>query len=187
MDKQEIRRILGSRPQRVIAPGQLTPAAVLLPLAFDGRDDRVFFIQRSTRVLYHKGQVSFPGGGREKSDADLLATALRESDEEIGLRPGDVQVLGRLDDQATVSGFVITPWVGTFPWPYAFRRQETEVDEVFSLPLAHLMDDRLCRQGENIDPNATAPGYSFECQGRHIWGATARILKQFLDALRVGG
>jgi len=187
MDKQAIRHILGNRPRVALNPGNLTPAAVLLPLAFDGRDDRLVFIKRTTNVLYHKGQVAFPGGGHEKSDPDLMTTALRESAEEIGLKPGDVEILGRLDDQATTSGFLITPWVGAFPWPYQFRLQSFEVEEVFDLPLSHLMDNRLCRQGEDIAPNQTAPGYSFECQGRYIWGATARILRQFLDALRTGG
>jgi len=188
MDRRIIRQILENRPRVTLPPGGLVPAAVLLPLAFDGREGRLVFIRRSTKVLYHKGQVAFPGGGREKCDPDLMSTALRESEEEIGLRPGDVEVLGRLDDQATVSGFLITPWVGALNWPYAFKPQASEVDEVFNLPLAYLLDGRLCRSGDTLDPaKQTAPGYSFECQGRYIWGATARILKQFLDLLNNGG
>jgi len=187
MDRQAVKLVLGNRDRRVIFPHHLKPAAVLIPLAFDGREDRIFFIRRSVNVLYHKGQVAFPGGGREQHDADLLATALRESEEEIGLRRGDVEVLGQLDDQETVSGFVITPWVGFFPWPYDLKPHAFEVDEVFDLPLAHLSDDRHCRRKENINPNETAPGYSFECQGRYIWGATARILRQFLELLRAAG
>jgi 8-oxo-dGTP pyrophosphatase MutT (NUDIX family) len=188
MDRPSIKRILDNRTRLVIPPGNLKQAAVLLPLAFDGSADHIFFIQRSHDVLYHKGQVSFPGGGVEKCDADLLSTALRESDEEIGLKPEDVEVLGRLDDQVTVSGFVITPWVGAFPLPYTFKLCDFEVKEVFSLPVPHLLDSRLCRQGENLlRENKTAPGYAFDCQGRFIWGATARILKQFLELVRAAG
>lgn len=130
----------------------------------------------------HKGQISFPGGAYEDGDGALLKTALRESDEEIGLAPEAVEVLGELDDMPTIgSTYLISPFVGIIPWPYPFKIDPFEVDGLIEVPLAWLMDKGNIRQaGETIngEPMTT---FFYHYQGDVIWGASARILHQFLE------
>ena len=135
-------------------------------------------------MVHHKGQISFPGGTFEEEDERLLETALRESDEEIGLAPGDVDVLGALDDTVTVtSGYVISPFVALVPWPYRFTANQEEVAEIFEVPIPALLDDGCQHQGTEIRDGETVPAYTYHYQGRVIWGATAGILHQFLGIL----
>ena len=133
-------------------------------------------------VRDHKGQISFPGGAFDEEDRTLLGTALRESAEEIGLAPRDVEILGELDDTATVtSGYIITPFVGLIPWPYKFRANEEEIEELIEVPISALLNsNNQCHEPEVINGEAVT-SYSYHYQGRVIWGATARILHQFLD------
>ena len=115
---------------------------MLVPI-FRHPDDgewHVVFTRRTETVDSHKGQVSFPGGRSDPHDADRVATALREAHEEIGLAPGDVQVIGTLDELLTVSQYRVTPIVGLIPWPYPFRLSPGEVAEVFDVPFAWLAD-----------------------------------------------
>lgn len=182
MDKKDIKAILASYHKRRMVRPDLTPAAVLMPIHCDTADCRIVFAQRSQNVLYHKGQNAFPGGRHELADRDLLATALRESQEEIGLNPADVEVLGELDDQVTTSGFVISPFVGAIPHPYRFVAHRGEVDDIFDVPLSVFLADRNWREEQPEDGDA-APTYYVDYRGRTIWGATARILKQFVRLL----
>jgi 8-oxo-dGTP pyrophosphatase MutT (NUDIX family) len=142
--------------------------------------------KRSELVASHKGEISFPGGAFEVQDSDLVATALREAEEEIGLLATDVHVIGRLDDIITVSDFHVTAYVGEVDLacsPYTWCFQEAEVACVLEVPLAHLLDGAnlaefpLARNGETV----MRPGYRF---GEHfIWGATGRMLGNFLDVV----
>jgi 8-oxo-dGTP pyrophosphatase MutT (NUDIX family) len=126
-------------------------------------------------VDFHKGQVCFPGGTWELSDSSLLRTALREAQEEIGLRAEDAEILGELDDICTLtSNYVISPFVAMIPFPYSFEIDTKEIREVFAVPLSFLMDESNFRQ----------ESYSYEYGGHLIWGATARILRQLIDLLR---
>lgn len=163
----------------------LIPSAVLLPV-FQANDRyHVLFIKRSQTVAHHKGEISFPGGVVDPEDPSWLHTALRECNEEIGVAPEDVQVLGRLDDMETVStGFVIAPFVGLIPYPYDFRINADEITMLVIVPLETLVavnpeGDPTADPEENRRP---APVFSIE--GHVIWGATARILVQFLDVIR---
>jgi len=125
------------------APGaDLKCAAVLLPLLRLGDEWRLLYTRRTERVETHKGQVSFPGGVCDPGEEQPEQTALRESEEEIGLRPLDVRVLGRLSPLVTITSFRVSPIVGVIPWPYAFRVGNAEVARVFTMPLSWLADQR---------------------------------------------
>ena len=158
------------------------PAAVLLPLYEEEGHHNLLFIQRSNRVHDHKGQISFPGGAWEDEDETMQATALREAFEEVGLAEGDVEVLGALDEIVTIgSNYLISPFVGVFPWPYNLRIDRWESDEAFGVPLAALLDPTCLREGRDVLDGRPIASYFYHYQDRVIWGATARILHQFLD------
>ena len=130
----------------------------------------------------HKGQVSFPGGARHEGDGTLLDTALRECTEEIGLAPSDVEILGELDDTVTaVTNYIVTPFVGIIPWPYQFKVDGWEVEEIIEVPISALMDKDCLRQKTEVIRGQRVTSYFYHYRGRVIWGATARILHQFLD------
>ncbi len=162
------------------------PAAVLLPLYLEDGRYHLLFIQRSDRVRDHKGQISFPGGAWETEDATMQATALREAREEVGLAESDVEVLGALDEIVTIgSNYLISPFVGVFPWPYDLRIDLRESDEAFGVPLAALLDPACLREGRDVLDGQPIPSYAYHYENRVIWGATARILHQFLDIVKV--
>ena len=173
--KQKIEEILRHYRKREIPDENLIPSAVLLPLFHYQEQYHVLFTERSEEVNAHKGQVCFPGGTYQLSDSSLLQTALREVEEEIDLKAEDVEILGELDDIRTITtDYIISPFVGFIPYPYPFKADYREIKEIFSVPLLTLMDETKFRQ------------YSYEHEGHIIWGATARILKQFTELLRSG-
>ncbi len=180
--EKEIAKRLASRKLKQIKNEKLVPSAVLLLLVEKDGQYHVLFTRRSLKVEHHKGEISFPGGTVHPDDSDLLETALREGAEEIGLAPGDVMILGRLDDILTVStGFIITPYVGIVPYPYAFQINKDEVAELIFVPLGALVRDGCMKASEVTQEGKAITTYAFDYQGDMIWGATARILKQFLD------
>ena len=127
----------------------------------------------------HKGEISFPGGARDEGDKTLLDTALRESAEEIGLAPDRVEILGELDDEVSVkTNYIITPFVGLIPWPYQFKVDGVETEEIIEAPILVLQDKGYSHQ--EIRDGKTVTLYFYNYQGRVIWGATARILNKFL-------
>ncbi|MFC1953672.1 NUDIX hydrolase [Chloroflexota bacterium] len=160
----------------------MIPSAVLLPIFVKEMEYHLIFTRRTNKVKVHKGQISFPGGAYENEDAGLLDTALRESAEEIGLEPSDVELLGEMDDISTInSGFAISPFVGFIPWPYEFRLDPWEVDSLIKIPIPALLSPD-CRHRESQDIWGEAiPSFSYHYQDDIIWGASARILYQFLD------
>ena len=173
--KQQIAKILRRHKKKKITGENLRASAVLIPLFYDQGQYHVLFTERSDEVNFHKGQVCFPGGTREPSDASLLQTALRESEEEIALKAKNVEILGELDDSLTLtSNYVISPFVALIPYPYPLKADGREIREIFSVPLSFLMDETNFRQDS----------YTYEYEGHIIWGATARILKQFIDLLK---
>ncbi len=158
--------------------------AVLLALMPGTGDYEVLFTLRSDDLPSHKGQVSFPGGKMHDEDIDLLETALREANEEVGITPGDVDVLGCLDDVSTMAGqFVITPFVGLLPSDYEFTPNPSEVTDIFTLSISDLGDPR-----HRITENRRFDGVDYEISmitaGPHgIWGATHRITENFLECI----
>jgi len=173
--KQQIEEVLRHRKKKEITSEDLRASAVLIPLFYSQGQYHILFTERSDEVNFHKGQVCFPGGTREPSDSCLLQTALREAEEEIGLRVNDVEILGELDDSITLtSNYVISPFVASIPYPYPFKADSREIREIFPVPLLFLMDEA----------NFKEDSYEYEYEGHIIWGATARILKQFIDLLK---
>jgi 8-oxo-dGTP pyrophosphatase MutT (NUDIX family) len=133
------------------APG-LIPAAVMLLLYERDGEEHLLFQVRSQLVEHHKGEISLPGGARDPEDESLLATALRETHEEIGVAPEHIEVFGRIDDFTTRTNFVMAPYVGasTAPAPYPFQAATLEVDQLLEVPLAHLLSP--VKAEESIDP-----------------------------------
>jgi 8-oxo-dGTP pyrophosphatase MutT (NUDIX family) len=181
-----LRSILTQRVPMILPPDATRrQAAVLLPLFRNDSAYHMVFTKRTETLKHHKGQVSFPGGSFEPSDGDLLTTALRESDEEVGIRPEHVSILGRLDDLPTFStSFTISPFVGLIPYPYPFRPNPLEVAIVFDAPLSALADPTVRhRYIRARDDGATIEDYEFHVDGHVIWGATARIIHHFLSII----
>lgn len=175
------RRALRDRAPSVADGHSMSPAAVLLPLYRVNGDMCVVLQKRSDTVEHHKGEISFPGGMVDAADSSLLETALREADEEMGIDPADVDVLGRLDDTPTISGFMISTYVGVLPSPYEFTPSEREVAEVVTAPLSALYDANARRSEARLKEGAVHTMPVFAHDGHVIFGATARILDQFLS------
>jgi 8-oxo-dGTP pyrophosphatase MutT (NUDIX family) len=184
--KDQLKELLKHRRKRHIKNSDRVPSAVLVPLYQGEGQYHIVFIKRTQTVKEHKGQISFPGGSRESSDKTLLDTALRESQEEIGLRPEDIEVIGELDDEiTTTSNYIVTPFVATIPWPYGFTMNRDEVDEILEIPVTALMsEDCLKPDIETLDGGIVVDSYNYHYNGRLIWGATARILNKFLGILK---
>jgi len=179
----QITTVLSSRKRRVIEHPPFSHAAVLVPLFKKGEDCHLLFTKRSDQVKYHKGEISFPGGVVDEEDLELINTALREAHEEVGLKKSDVQIIGILDDIVTVTGFIVTPIVGLFPYPYPFKVSEVEIAELIEVPLSSLIREESFSEKEIIRGGQKEVVYAYEYEKHIIWGATARILKQFLDLI----
>jgi 8-oxo-dGTP pyrophosphatase MutT (NUDIX family) len=180
--RERVKEILSRRQRHTVVRADLKPSAVLVPISERDGDCYIILTKRSEDVEHHKGQVSFPGGAYDEEDGDLETTALREAFEETGIRPGDVEILGMLDDQATLtSNFAITPFVGTIPYPYEFTVSRKEVEELIEAPVASLLDPScFSPQTPDSDGKLYPWGY-YRYGGHNITGITARILKQLLD------
>jgi 8-oxo-dGTP pyrophosphatase MutT (NUDIX family) len=173
---------------RLFDPGvEPRPASVLVPLVVRDSGVHVLLTQRTAHLTDHAGQISFPGGRVEEGDADAIATALRESEEEIGLPSRVVDVLGRLPEYRTVTGYRVTPVVALIERPFTLRLDTFEVSEAFEVPLAFLMDPanherRLYRYA---DIARTFYAMPYQAARRYfIWGATAAMLRNFYHFLR---
>ncbi|MBM4326149.1 MAG: CoA pyrophosphatase [Deltaproteobacteria bacterium] len=185
--EQSLTRILNSRKKTVLPRLNFTVAAVLFPIYYKDGAPTVLLTRRSDLVEHHKGEISFPGGKMDDTDPDLLSCALRETAEEVGIRPEDVRILGELDDFYTVAtSYLVAPFVGTLPYPYEFKPSAREIDEVLGVPLEVFFDpsrrsEETWRfQGRDIEVVV------YKWQGHNIWGATARILKHFTELIEHG-
>ena len=171
---------------RRLEPDGLPLAAVLVPIYDRQGDLKIVFTKRTDRVQHHRGEISFPGGAMDPKDSDLAATALRECEEEIGLHAEHISMIGQLDDVVTVSSFHVSVFVGEvrqFHSPYNWQPHEHEVAEVLEVPLAHLLDvSNLVEVPRQRDGELVImEGFRF---GDHIiWGATGRMLRNFLDVV----
>jgi 8-oxo-dGTP pyrophosphatase MutT (NUDIX family) len=177
------RRHLATRTRRVVPRGPLVQAAVLVPIV-DRGEPHLVFAKRSERVGHHKGQISFPGGTLDPDDESLLSAALRECEEEIALPREAVEPLGALDDTETVATqFVITPFVGVVRGSVTWRPDGYEIEKVIEVPFVTLADPCTLRVEYWERDGVTRPVYFFDWGGDPIWGATARIVKHYLDVL----
>lgn len=161
---------------------RLKCAAVLIPLVWHEDEWHVLFTRRTDKVESHKGQVSFPGGACDEGETTPEETALREAEEEIGLDPSRIRVLGRLTNLITITYFRVTPVVGVIKWPAVFRVGEHEVARVFTIPLGWLADSSNRWQFERPDTTRSLIAYH-PYDGELLWGATARMTVDFLKVL----
>ena len=183
--KEPLRNVLQQYAPAEIEHNNGAAAAVMV-LLYDHGEPHIVFQKRSELVLHHKGQISFPGGAADHTDPDLLFTALRETHEELGVQPGHVDVLGRIDDIFTISNFRVRPYVGWLErYPYDWVYPDVEVAYLLEVPMSHLLDpvnfvdDRRVVDGRE----RSFPAYRFGDD--LIWGATARMLTNFLDLWRL--
>jgi 8-oxo-dGTP pyrophosphatase MutT (NUDIX family) len=161
-------------------------AAVLIPMVLKNSEWHLIFTRRTDTVDSHKGQVAFPGGGCDEHESLAEQTALREAQEEIGLSPRDVKILGKLNDVATITHYLVTPVVGIIPWPYDFKLSRHEVSRVFSIPLDWMAQsanweefDYSLEGFQRSSPVITYHAYD----GEILWGVSARITQNFLEVM----
>ncbi len=164
-------------------------AAVLIPFIQMLDEWHILYIRRTQNANdRHSGQVAFPGGSVDPTDKDIIDTARREAHEEIGVHPDDVQILGRLSAMHTVTNFVIHPIVGVIPWPYELILQPSEVSRVFTIPvdwLAEKRNRRIENRQLSTDGISVPVIYFNEYLGETLWGASAGITVQLLEALEL--
>ena len=180
---EEIRQALARNPRRTVVDPSLKPAGVLLLVYAKDGERSVLLNKRTELVEHHKGEISFPGGSMDGGDESLLHTALRETHEEMGIDPGDVELLGQLDDMPTISNFLISAFVATIPYPYDFTPSEIEVAEVLEVPISHLRSAQSWRDDARFHQGALQVSRSYVYQGHVIFGATARVLANFLEVV----
>jgi 8-oxo-dGTP pyrophosphatase MutT (NUDIX family) len=176
-------------PPEVLSPTGESPrpAAVLIPLLRQDEEWRILFTRRTDHLAEHSGQVAFPGGRSEPGDASPEETALREAQEEIGLHPEKVRILGRTDSFITITNYCVTPVVGLIEWPFKVRLDQTEVSRVFTIPLAWLEDRRNYEILERKLPDPYPPVgviYFKPYEEEILWGVSAQIMLNFLEILK---
>lgn len=172
----------GGRPSET--GRRLKPAGVLVPLVNRPDGVTILLTQRTAHLQKHAGQISFPGGGWEPDDPDLVATALRETQEEIGLAPSLVEVLGQLETYETSTAYGVAPVVGWIEPPFTLQVDPFEVAEAFEVPLAFILNtDNHKRESATRDGRERF-FYVLPFEDRYIWGATAGMLVNLSEALR---
>lgn len=177
---ERLRGILAARPAVEIDAPQHRRASVLIPLVRNGGGWSVLFTQRAENLAAHSGQISFPGGSVEPGET-LEQAAIREAQEEVGIPPQFVELIGRLDDVVTHSGFLVAPYVGIVHEPFDYVIQEAEVVEVFEVPLSVLLDPNNPEVRWVPFRDKRYPAYFYHYGPYEIWGLTGRMLKAFLD------
>lgn len=171
-------------PDVVLPEGRkLRPAGVLIPIQVIDGAANVILTKRSSHLKHHPGQIAFPGGKQDEGDADVVAAALREADEEIGLRPDNVRVLGTLPAHETVTSFTVTPVVGEVVEPFEFKPEPGEVDEVFRVPLSHVSEPRNFLIEGRRWRGQRRQYYTVPYGPYYIWGATARMLRGLAERM----
>ena len=169
---------------RVTRPGY-QHSAVLVPIVNSEDGLSFLFTKRTETVETHKGQVSFPGGVIDRNDADIITTALREAEEEIGMPRQAVQIVGVLDDLATPTGFVITPVVGFIETLPPLTANVEEVDEVFQVPVDFFIERANATAGMRMIEGTQLEVWYYKTGSHTIWGATAAIIRSLLQRLQV--
>ena len=182
----DLRRRLESPAPSRLAPSEARQAAVLVPLYIDAGALWTLLTKRNETLPHHQSQIAFPGGGREMGESSW-DTALRETDEEIGIEPKSVVRLGTLDEAATPSGFRIVPCVGALPAGFETRLNEGEIAEVFAVPLAEFANVRIVEDRVVRIDGAERSLRIYHVGGRQIWGLTARIVQNLMQRLGLDG
>jgi 8-oxo-dGTP pyrophosphatase MutT (NUDIX family) len=180
MIAEKIATVLSSRAPQEIAVKGHRPAAVLVPIQERHDGEYLVLTKRADGLPTHKGQIAFPGGSVDASDADAVQAALREGYEEIGLPPDCVRILGQLDQVTAGYGFVVTPVVAVIPAHCEFRIDRAETSAVASIPIKTFVEPGNFRVNDHPSPGGH-PSYHFYVHGWDVWGVTARIIVQFLE------
>ena len=180
-----IKEVLGFRSLRQIPEEKIKRkhAGVLIPLFEMDGSCNVVFTQRTNKVTHHKGQISFPGGSFDEEDGSLEETVLREAWEEIGLKRGDVEILGRIDEALTlISSFIIHPFVGLLAYPYDFVINKAEVERIINVPLSVFNPKNSKTKKHAVEyMGVTFRTAAYEYNDDLIWGATARMMENFMN------
>lgn len=163
---------------------QLTPAAVLVPLVDHPDLTTVLLTRRTEQLSRHAGQVSFPGGRVDATDADPVATALRETYEETGLEARQIEIIGQLEDYQTATDFLVTPVVGVITPPLTVNPNPAEVAEIFEVPLSFILDSNNHERHSRIFRGQQRHYYVLPYQDYYIWGATAAMLVNLAHRIR---
>lgn len=165
-------------------PTALTPAAVLVPIVERGDGMTVLLTQRTDHLNAHAGQISFPGGRAEQHDDSLEATALRETEEEVGLKERHIELVGQLDVYVTRTGFEVTPVVGIVTPPFSLKPDSFEVADIFEVPLSFIVDPANHQKESRQHKGIARQFYVLPYEDRYIWGATAGMLVNLSEVLR---
>ena len=156
-------------------------AAVLCPLYIENDSLKILFIKRSQTVRHHKGEISFPGGVKDLQDDSLEKTSLRETEEEIGVKESEITIFGGLDEVNTSTGFLVSPFVGSIPYPYNFKLSTNEVDRLIGLTVSDFLEPDNEIEFYYFNGRRLSAQRAYKIDGHTIWGATAKIMAQFLD------
>lgn len=179
---ERLRERLAQRAAIEIDAPQYRRACVLIPIIHDRGSWSLLFSRRSANLAAHSGQIAFPGGAAEEGEP-LEIAAVREAEEEVGIARDAVELIGRLDDVVTNSGFLVAPFVGIIRARIDYVLQESEVDEVFEVPIDALLDPALPQVRYVAFRKKEYPAYFYPYGQHEIWGLTGRMLKEFLDCV----
>lgn len=156
-------------------------AAVIIPIFFRDNEAHLLFTKRTDKVEHHKGQISFPGGMHDEADIDLEETALRETWEEMGINAQDITILGRTDKFLTNTNFMVTPYVGHFPYPYPFIVNKDEISSILEVPIRHLLNPEIFKIEKWKRNGVLLDVHFYDFYGENIWGVTGFLLSNFLS------
>jgi len=178
-----IQQKLGNRKPLVLDPPKFTHAAVLIPIISEEDQLKVILTKRTETLKHHRGEISFPGGKSSKEDNNLVETALRETDEEIGVKGDQVQVVSRLDDLFTITRYIITPFIGLIRGEIELVSNDAEVAEILHVPLKLFLTQEKFAEKAWERNGVKYPLYYYYWKNYEIWGATAYIINQFTELI----
>jgi len=183
-DYDRLKQLLATRERVVMEGSDLILSGVTIPIFDRDGESFILFTLRTQKVKHHKGQISFPGGASEKGDSSVIETALRETFEEVGIPLSHISILGLTDDTQTISGFQVTPVVARIDWPFPTEPSMDEIEQVIEIPLEALMAEGMPRVEMWEWGGVPVEMYFYDYGEYTVWGATGRMLKQFLDSAR---
>ncbi len=172
---------LVKRKPLVLDPPSFKHSAVLMPILFEDGQFKFVLTKRTDSLKHHKGEISFPGGGQDKEDQNLIETALRETYEEIGVEQSQIKILGRLDDLFTITRYIITPFVGTIHKKVEYKSNDAEVAELLHVPLDLFLTDEKFKEKAWVRNGTNYPLYYYYWGDYEVWGATGYIINQFIE------
>ena len=180
---QEISSKLSARKLRKINIDNVGRAAVLIPIWKEDESLSFLLTLRTKKVQTHKGQISFPGGMRNSTEEPLVQTALRETQEEIGISDNQIRILGQFDEYLSTTKLIVTPFVGRIEPPLVIQKNPEEVEEVIKVPFSLFQKPELLRTEIRQRLNERVKVYHYDFQGLDVWGLTAQIISDFLKVI----